>query len=271
MEIVKLNDIDLSNLEKSRFQGSTSTIYKNNDTCIKMLDKLFPEEKEIIYRKFLAMDGIKLDDVLLPKVLILKDDKLVGYTMDNFKDSMPLLDYFGRSRHVNCKDIFTAVKKASLILRDIHSSGIICQDLTFDNILIDNSGNIKYCDIDSCCYNGYMNNFISVLLNRFLFDYRKEDGCKLSINIDRISFLLSFCLLVYNSELSMVYKSKYNRMLTDNVETLKNIKEYINVLNDKSKALIEVPYMDEVICDSDDYIIDREKQLSLKQKILRKL
>ena len=59
MEIVKLNDIDLSNLEKSRFQGSTSTIYKNNDTCIKMLDKLFPEEKEIIYRKFLAMDGIK--------------------------------------------------------------------------------------------------------------------------------------------------------------------------------------------------------------------
>ena len=33
---------------------------------------------------------------------------------------------------------------------------------------------------------------------------------------------------------------------------------------------IEVPYMDEVICDSDDYIIDREKQLSLKQKILRK-
>jgi len=60
-------------------------------------------------------------------------------------------------------------------------------------------------------------------------------------------------------------------MLTNNVETLKNIKEYIKVLNDKNKALIEVPYMDEVICDRDDYIIDREKQLSIKQKILRKL
>lgn len=92
MEIIKLNDIDLSILEKSRFQGSTSTIYKNNDTCIKMLDKLFQEEKQ-----------------------------------------------------------------------------------------------------------------------------------------------------------------------------------YISILDDKNKALIEVPYMDEVICDSDDYIIDREKQLSIKQKILRKL
>lgn len=30
MEIIKLKDIDLSSLEKSRFQGSTSTIYKNS-------------------------------------------------------------------------------------------------------------------------------------------------------------------------------------------------------------------------------------------------
>ena len=41
-----------------------------------------------IYKKFIDLDGIKIENVLLPKELIVKDGKLYGYTMDYFNNSV---------------------------------------------------------------------------------------------------------------------------------------------------------------------------------------
>ena len=147
MEKIRFNDINFSNLQKLKQQGTKSSIYKDGSICYKILDGLYDEEKEDLYKKLFDMDGLKIDNVLLPNKLIMKDNKLYGYTMDYFANSMPLSDKF-IVRYVDCKKMFDYILKASQILRTIHSHGIICQDLSFENILVDENGNVVFCDLD---------------------------------------------------------------------------------------------------------------------------
>lgn len=267
MDKIKLSDINLDELEKCKVQGTKSIMYYDDEHCIKILDKLYPDEKETLYKKLLEMDGIILDDVLMPKDLIIHNGQLAGYTMDNFKNSVNILDYLTATRFIDCKDIFKIVKEASLSLKRIHKSGIICQDLTFDNILIDANGNIKYSDIDGCAFNDYSSPFMSVLLKRFL-NYRKDDLCYVSKNTDRVSFMLSFYLVMYLKELQKLSKKEYHS-LSDNISTLENCREYANMLLG-FRTLPEVPYLDELISDDDSYIIDRNKQLSRVKRLFKR-
>ena len=46
-----------------------------------------------------------------------------------------------------------------------------------------------------------------------------------------------------------------------------NLREYANILVDKTNYIGEIPYLDEMICLSDDLVYDRAKQLSLFNKI----
>lgn len=54
--------------------------------------------------------------------------------------------------------------------------------------------------------------------------------------------------------------------LSDNITTLENIREYVNMILG-SKTLPEILYIDELIDDNDDYVIDRNKQLNLRKKL----
>lgn len=51
MEKIYLSDLNFSSLKKFKNQGTKSTMYHSDDSCIKILDKLYPEEKSILYRK----------------------------------------------------------------------------------------------------------------------------------------------------------------------------------------------------------------------------
>lgn len=268
MEKINFKDIDFSTFQKCSNQGKTSTVYIKDDIAIKILDKFSLEERIKLHRKLLDMEGITIDQVLLPKDIILKNHKLYGYTMDYFQDSVPLMDYFTTNRYVNCKDIFKTLKKVSLILRDIHQNDIICKDLSFDNILINSEEEIKYCDMDSCLYKGHEGDFISYVLASFMMDYRKEK-IKISKNTDCLSLVLSSYLLLYLEELQMLSKRQYYHLLK-HIVTLQNMDEYAKRLIDRTKTIPEIPYLDEFIDDLDDYLIDREKQLSIKEKILRR-
>ena len=213
------------------------------------------------------MDGLVIDDVILPNCLILDGDKLIGYIMEYFKDSIPISDYLTLTRYINCKTIFSITKKVSIILRHIHENNIICQDLSFDNILIDKDRNIKYSDIDGCMYKEYKSPFMSHVLQS-LFDYRKDPFHYFSKNTDRISLMLSFYAATYLKELQKLSKKKYHS-LSDNMQTLENCREYASKLLSRCRILPDIPYMDELIDDADDYIIDREKQLGLIHRLLR--
>lgn len=257
METIKYSDIDFKSLEKLKSQGTKATLYKNDNECIKILDGLYDVEKKALYRKFLDMDGIKIENVLMPKKLIIKNDKLQGFTMDYFPNSTSLFDKY-LTRYVNTNELLKDVFKASKILRTIHDNNIICQDLSFDNILVDEDDKIVYCDIDGCSYLNHISPFISVLLKHLLIDYRKEK-ITISYNLDRISMFISLYYLMYLEEIQNLNKKKYDE-LSNKITTLKNTEKYVNMLLDKTNFINDIPYLDELINLEDDFVINRKKQ-----------
>lgn len=153
-------------------------------------------------------------------------------------------------------------------MRNIHSNGIVCQDLSFENILVNDKGNVAFCDIDGCTYKGHTSPFFSVLFKEFLVDYRKS---KISTkeDVDKVSMILSFYLTMYGEVLQRITKKQYHT-LSDNIHTLENLREIANILVDKKYPIQDIPYLDEVIDLTDDYEIDRKKVLTIKQKVFRK-
>ena len=74
MEQIKLNDINFHSLQKLKHQGTKATLYRDGNVCFKILDGLYDDEKELLYKKLLDMDGIRINNVLLPQKLIVKED-----------------------------------------------------------------------------------------------------------------------------------------------------------------------------------------------------
>lgn len=265
MEKIQIRDINISALKKLSCQGTKSIIYTDGNLCYKLFKGLYPAEKEDIYNKFIEMEGLNLNRVLLPIDFIMQDDKFQGYTMKYFKDSMPL-SYKYLTRYFNCKDLFNDLHKASLTLRDLHQQGIICHDLSFENILVDKNDNIMFADIDGCCYKNHYAPFISVVLKSFLIDWRRSQLYKKE-DIDNLSMILSLYILIYDKELQNIKKRQYHS-LSDKIKTLENLRAYANLLITKKQPIYNLPYLDEVIDSTDDYIIDRNKQLNLVQRFL---
>ena len=213
MNKINYNDIDFSLLKKSEIQGTKSTVYENGDECIKIINGLLPYEKRDLYKKFLEMDGIKINGVLLPTGLIIKDNNLYGY-----------------------------------------------EDLSFDNILIDDSFNIMFSDIDGCTYKNYSSPFISYILNNYISNYRGED-IHISKNLDRISMMLSMIYLVYKEEIKYL-DVNYCEHISKDIKTLQNLKKYVKIFIDKKSDISNIPYLDEIIDDFD--CISDTKKLVLK-------
>lgn len=267
MDVIKSNEIDLSSLQKLRIQGTQSTLYTDGNICYKFLDGLYPNEKKDLHKKFLDMNGIKIDNVLLPQTLIIENGLLKGYTMTYFHNSMPLSDKFLK-RYFNCNELLIYVEKASRILRDIHNNDIGCQDLSFENILVDNNGNIQFCDIDGCTFKKHHSPFFSILFKEFLIDYRNSKVSTVE-DVDKISMILSFYLTLYGEVLQKITKKQYHTLL-DHMNTLENMKKITSILIDKKGPIQDIPYLDEVIDLNDDYEIDRKKILTLKQRVFRR-
>ena len=266
MEQIKLKDINLNSLKKLEQQGTKSTVYRNGTSCIKMLDGFYEEEKDALFKKFLDMEGLEIENVLLPKELIVSNGKLEGYTMDYFP-SVSLNDKF-EVRHVDTKVLFDYVYKASKILREIHRNGIICQDLSFENILVDDNGNVKFCDLDGCSYKDNVSPFVSLIMKRYFIDYRKEQ-LLLCTNLDRVGMMLSFFYIVYAKELQKLNRKSYSK-LAEKSNTLEEMRKYANLLLDRSNPVPAIPYLDELIWLDDDLVYDRDKQLSLFRRIIRR-
>ena len=266
MEQIKLKDINLNSLKKLEQQGTKSTVYRNGTSCIKMLDGFYEEEKDALFKKFLDMEGLEIDNVLLPKELIVSNGKLEGYTMDYFP-SVSLNSKF-EVRQVDIKVLFDYVYKASKILREIHRNGIICQDLSFENILVDDNGNVKFCDLDGCSYKDNVSPFVSLIMKRYFIDYRKEQ-ILLCTNLDRVGMMLSFFFVVYAKELQKLNRKSYSK-LAEKSNTLEEMRKYANLLLDRSNPVPAIPYLDELIWLDDDLVYDRDKQLSLFRRLIRR-
>ncbi|MBE6138745.1 MAG: hypothetical protein E7173_03270 [Firmicutes bacterium] len=266
MEKIRFQDINLDALQRLSHQGATASVYRYDTTCIKILNHMCDDEREKLYGKLLDMDGLTIDNVILPKGLIIKDGELFGYWMDYFPNSKCLTDRF-TTQYINTERLFQCIVKASYILREIHASGIICQDVSFENILVDVNGNVAFCDLDACIYKEHTSSIIPRLMCNFFYDYRNE-VLSASQNMDRVAMLLSFYYLMYGEEIQYLPRRRYNRLSSD-IETLENMKKYFCMLKNRRRSISEVPYLDELISSNDNYVLDREKQLTITNKIYR--
>ena len=267
MNRINVQDIDFSLLKTMSRQGSRSIIYEDDDLCYKMFCGLSPYELEILERKLIDMDGIQINGACLPTDLIVNGDKLVGVILGKFKDSISIYDKFS-GQFIDFKELFDYVVKASQILRKVHDNNIICQDLSFDNILVDINGNVAFCDFDGCSYNGIESPFIAMPMKKLIEGYRKENFV-VSKNSDRISMLVSLYYLLYNKYLYSIPRRSFE-LLSKKVETINRTMFYVDALLDKSKIIPQVPYLDELIIPDDVYVLDREKQFNLLRRILKK-
>ena len=255
MEIIKYNDLDFSKMKKLTSQGSTSTVYETDNHCIKILDKMTPEEKNLIRLKLQEIDGLRIDNVLLPTKFIYNNHSFIGYFMDRFPNSTNLYDNFDQTDIIDFNAFLKALYKTSEIMRDIHNNGIILQDFSFDNILIDKNGNVKICDIDGCSYKGYQGAFMSIIITNYygiifrkIFDINQE--------LDKQSLLFSMLVFIYGTYIN---KMKQYDELVDKSKTLQNIRPIFESLIKDLKT--EIPYLDELIDLSDNFSFNRAEQI----------
>ena len=264
MDKIDIKDIDFDSLKKLRFQGSLATVYKDGSECVKIFKKMKNFNVETLYDKFMRMDGIKIDGVLMPTCLIMDENGLRGYIMPYYENSVSLNRFCYYPEHMESAEILRAVKKASIILKEIHKNGIICQDLSFDNILINRNLEIAYCDMDGCWYDELRSECVSKLLKKYLFDYRGQKII-VSKNLDRLSMLLSLFQVMYLREIQKLSDKRYN-YLADNLKTMENLRKYANILRDKEELIPDLPYLDDIIDDADAFVIDRNKQRNILQR-----
>lgn len=258
MDKIRYQDIDFSKLDKLEFQGSTSIIFRKEKLCYKILNNLSKEKKKMLYMKILDMEGIKIDGVLFPIDLIIKDGNLEGYTLTYFANSTNALHKFLIS-YLDCKEFFLTFYKASKILEKIHKNKIICQDVSFTNILINNYGDVCFCDvIDSCNYKEHITEFTAILMYKYIYIYRKKE-LQRSYEFDKVSMLLSFFYLLYLKEIQKLSMREYNELAT-HLTTLKNARKYLNMLLDKDNNMSKIPYLHEIIDLNDDFIFDRSNK-----------
>ena len=252
MDIIKYKDIDLTSLNMCAIQGTQSRVLIKDDKCYKFVDTLYPEERVQLVKKFNDMEGIKVDNVLFPKELIMDGDTLVGYTMDYFPNSFNLFDRFARVKEIDVNSIFEATKKVSLILRELHENGIVLQDFTFDNILINGNGEVRVSDIDGCSYKGNHSPYLSVIMSNY---YKKVcQHPKIDENLDRQSLFLSMLCSIYDD---MVLGMKQYDLYSKEIKTLGDMRELFKTLMQSSGT--QIPYLDEMLGE-DHYIIDRALQ-----------
>lgn len=256
MDVVKYNYLNSLEMKQIESCGSTSELFLIKDQLYKLFHSFFVNHYgEDLYKKFNAIENIHIDNVIMPKKAIMQNDIFLGYTMEYYSTYSNLNDYFSHDRYVDVNDILNATKKASLILKDFHSKGILLRDYSFDNILIGNNNDIKVCDIDSCLYKEYRG--IPVIPDFMKYYYQKvvhQMNC-LDENFDRQTLLFAMLKAIY---FYAVFDIKKYDSLANKIKVLKEIRPIFESLLNNSKT--DVPYLDDIICEDEDFTIDRNKQ-----------
>ena len=187
------------------------------------------------------------------------------------KNYISFSNYYNSKRFIECNDLLELTKKASFILKDIHQEKMLVNDVSFQNILLNKEGDVQYIDFfDGCSFERYHGGLYSDLLINYLSHHEEKHQLTESTNQDRLSFLLAFWELIYAKNIEKVSRRTYEKA-SKQVTTLQILKAYRNILLDRNYATPKIPYLYELIADSDDYKIDRVTLMSPLEKVLYKI
>lgn len=265
MQEIKLGDINVPSLKRISSNWSTyATVYTDGEVCYKIFRNPSSFDNKALYNNFKDMDGMKIDGVILPEDLIVDDGILEGFTMPLFKNSMTLSRRFG-TRYVDKRLVVSAFRNASFIIREMHKNGVVCQDLSLENILINDQGDVCVCDPDSFAYKSYYSGSFAKLFILFLLKYR-DTKVKKWEDIDNISMYIAFYYLMFEKEIQKVSRGKYNKLSCE-MKTVENLRGIRDLLVDKKRELFDLPYFDEFASNLDVGTLDKNKCLTIGQKV----
>lgn len=247
MEVLMKNEIDFGRLKRMKCDvNSESILYHDNNTIYKMFKNLPYRDLKRKKRKIeLLSSGNPLDNVVLPQYEIMDGTVLSGYTMEYIKKSFPLFDFTIKNKNIN--NFLQLVRKISLSLRKIHDDprNIIVGDLSFSNIIFDENFKYYFVDFDSCMIDGISSDRICFLLD-FYIKRRNINKFSISERTDKLSLMLCTLYTIFLRYIDGVSIYEYD-LLSEKLETLKNMREYFLNIKKCSGSIPDVPYMDEMI------------------------
>ncbi len=245
METINYNDIDFSELTKLDIQSSESDIYTKKDATGRIkLYKLFKEELNS-YDLTLKAEKLKIlekkkinDSIVVPEFKIV-DNSLVG-TIEDYIHGVDLVNIPAFYSYNIVLDMLLSISEN---LKAIHENdGIIVGDLNFGNIRIDKDKNHHFLDVLSYSLDKIPVNAISTIL----LDYLKRNRIKkkVSINNDKISFLLSTYSLLTDKSFDSITSYDLDK-LVDEDNRIEKLKDIFNDL--KNGYVKDTPYLYELI------------------------
>lgn len=226
--------------------NSESNLYYDGENLYKIFKGLVPwqlRRKEIKIE--MLGDGAKIDNVILPESKIVNGSLISGYSMRYVKESLILFEFAKRGKNIN--DFLRIVYEVSLTLRKIHNDprNIVVGDLSFSNIIFDKNFNHYFVDLDGCT----IGDIPSERLCFLLWDYVRYRGMyRFDVDKNSDAFSLMLCTLhtIFGVGVDNISMYDYD-FVSERVETLKNMRDFVIEMKKRNNFIPEVPYMDEVI------------------------
>lgn len=244
MQSCSVSDTYLKQLPKLQTASLESDLYIEGNTLLKMFKtdepwKLVKKEHKVE----LLHDGAKLPHTPTIVEKVKKDNYFAGYRMEFKKAFTSMYEYDFDEYGEPC--FFQLMRNTSKDVKKIHrdSRNIIISDLHLDNVLFLNDEH-SFCDLDSWQIGSICSETIPSILRDILL--HKSLPLVVDQNTDRLSLLASM-ILVFLDESPLEISAYHYDSITEDVPTLRAIRNLVLNLKDPTKSIPHIPYLHEVI------------------------
>lgn len=167
---IQLTKQEVISLRDRKFDyGGESIIVRGDtpDTIFKMYrESVTLEERQNKHQKLELVSDRKIKFIAQPQAVITCEGNIVGHAFDYDIDDMPMF-----IAPLSVKDKLFYFRQIKMILNYFRRNGIIFADLKCDNILINQqTGKIKFCDIDSIQIDSFKTSIHEEYLQQFFED-----------------------------------------------------------------------------------------------------
>lgn len=245
MEKLEFKNLDLSKLQKLEGVLCSNKLYINNEYLYKIFNLEIVDENQVceIKRKISLFDNVNLDFLVTPEKCFYDVDVLKCVVSKFIKNSETINALVVRKGILYTLDnIIDASKK----LQKLHYCGknIVVGDMHFDNIIVDDKNNVYFIDTEGYGIGDFKPTFIPNVTSSFYdwMNYRQ----KRDINMDKVSFLLSFFGVIFEKNIMSIGEYTYDEK-SEKLTFLKDLKEVYEDLKYTYHEVPDMPYLYELL------------------------
>lgn len=259
MDFIGKRDINLNDLEKIKCESSSEAfLYRDGNLLYKMYKNA--QSKKVqrkIFKLLILNDGDKIENTIIPDGLVLDSSFLLGSRMIFINSASSVYRFTDYEKSV--RKYLNLINNISQTLKTIHSDprNIIVGDLNFNNILFDKNMNHYFIDFDSCMVDGIAADRIPMILKNYA---KKRGDYKFEINTDtdKLSLMLNTLYVIFGRHIDLVSMREYDEK-AERLTTLRNAREFVELIKKDNQSIPEVPYIDELIHKEDIKVLARRR------------